>query len=209
MVSTAVAAARDAGVRRVLLLSAVGSSARSANPHLRARGRAEEAVRASGLEHVIVRITHSLFPGGAWRAVVEALAVRWPGVVVGPGTQVVAPVALPDVASVLAAADDRDRVASGTWSLEGPEALTADELAAALSGRRPRVHLPPRVAARAASLLGVSLNRASAELLAVDHRADGPDAAAEFGVVRTPLDLAPRPRPPDLSGPPRGPGPGE
>jgi uncharacterized protein YbjT (DUF2867 family) len=97
--------------------------------------------------------------------------------------QAVAPVEVGDVAAVLAAADDREGIRPGTYGLEGPDRVTADELAvlAASIGRgggrgirdgRPRRRIPSDV---------------PGEILASDSLADRPDAAAEFGVPRTPL----------------------
>jgi uncharacterized protein YbjT (DUF2867 family) len=111
-----------------------------------------------------------------------------PPLVIGSGRQVLAPVHVEDVAAVLAGADDRERVESGTWGLEGPDRITADELADLLAGKRRRkLHLSPRAAVRAARLTGERLTLAALEVMAADSVADGPDAAIEFGVRRTPL----------------------
>jgi hypothetical protein len=83
-----------------------------------------------------------------------------------------------DVAGVLAEADDRAQPATGTFGLQGSDALTARELVSLL-GRRGRVRLrKPRI------------SQAAAEVLASDSLADAPDAAAEFGVKLTPLRQA-------------------
>jgi len=180
-------AASRAEVRRILFLSSPSASGEATNAYLRFKGMAEDAVRGSGLEHVIVRTTHVYGPGGQWLEIIRSLAMRWPPVVVGSGRQIVAPVLVDDVAAVLAAADDRRRVRSGTWGLEGPDRLSAVRLAELFSGgRRLRLHLPPASGARLARLTGTS-SRTALELLASDCVADEPDAAAEFGVVRTQL----------------------
>lgn len=179
------------GVRRILLVSCPGASPEASNAFLRFKGQAEQAVRESALEHVIVRSAHVLAEGSQWASVTRRLAARRPSVVVGSGQQVWAPVAVEDLAAVLVAADDRDLVRSGTWGLEGPERLTADEVADRLFGRRrPRLHLPPGGAAR---LPGIALGPIAMDVLARDSVADGPDGAAEFGVRRTPLVEALRP----------------
>src|SRR6266542_2258667 len=59
------AAATRAGVRRVLFLSYPGASPGAANPYLRSKGLAEEAIRLSGLDSVILRSAHVYGPGGA------------------------------------------------------------------------------------------------------------------------------------------------
>jgi uncharacterized protein YbjT (DUF2867 family) len=181
-------AATRAGVSRLLYLSSPRASSEAANPYLRAKGRAEEMIRASGLEHVIVRCAHVYGRGSEWLQMVTRLSRRHPALVVGSGRQVLAPIHVTDVGDLLASADDRERVESGMWGLEGPDRITADDLADLLAGKRTRkLHLSPRAAARAARLTGRGMSLAALEMLADDSLADGPNAAAEFGVHLTPL----------------------
>ena len=91
-----------------------------------------------------------------------------------------APVFVEDVAAVLGAADDRAQSVSGTFGLQGPDTVTADELLQLL-GREGRRGLRRR---------RIRISRAAAEILASDSLADAPDAAAEFGVELTPLHQA-------------------
>ena len=127
------AAARSAGVRRVVVCSpaAVGTPAAPANPHLAAKAEVERMVAASGLEHAILRCTHVLGPGS--RLVNLFARDRAPVPVPGDGRQQVAPVWVGDVAEAIAAADDAVEL-SATWSLAGPTRLTFDELVDAVHG---------------------------------------------------------------------------
>lgn len=178
---TIVRAAGKAGVRRLILLSSVGSDPASPNAYLRPCGLAEETVRGSGLEHVIVRATLLLGDDGA----VDEVARPWLLFVAVPGSgrQRIAPVAVGDVARVLAAADDRAGSTRGTFAIGGPEVFAADELAARSHPRRLRVHL--RSGSRLAARLGYPPH--ALELLGRDILPDAPDAAAEFGIRTTPL----------------------
>jgi uncharacterized protein YbjT (DUF2867 family) len=188
-VGDALEAAEEAEVTRFLLLSYPGASPDTANPFLRAKGRAEEAVRASGLEHVIIRSTHVYGPGQRWLEEVRAAATR-PAVAVvfGPGTQRLAPVFVEDVARTLMAADDRANPVDGTFGLQGPDVVTADELTDLVARRRRRkVHLGPDAVRRASRVLGRRVTPVELEILAVDSLADGPSATAEFGVDGTDL----------------------
>jgi len=181
-------AAREAKVVRFLFLSYPGSRPSSPNSYLRAKGLAEEAVRDSGLEFLIIRSTHIFGSGSRWLDEMVAAARRPVATVIGPGAQRLAPVFVEDVAGVLAAGDDRAAPVSGTFGLQGPDTVTADELIDLLAGRRRRkVHLSPAAAARGTRLLGRLSSRAMLEVLAADSLADAPDAAAEFGVKLTPL----------------------
>ncbi len=132
-VVTALAASREAGVRRFVFVSATGAAVDASNRYLRAKGLAEEAVANSGLEHAIVRSTHAYGVGGLWLAATVAAATASPPFVVGDGSQPLAPVFAGDVAAVVAAADDRDGHLEGTWALEGPDVVTMSELVTLLA----------------------------------------------------------------------------
>jgi uncharacterized protein YbjT (DUF2867 family) len=189
-VVTALAAAREAGVRRFVLLSAAGASIDSTNRYLRAKGLAEEAVSNSGMEHAIVRSTHAYGLGAGWLAVTVEGATASPPFVIGDGTQSVAPVFVHDVAAVLAAADDSEAPLEGTWALEGPDAVAMTDLVELLSApdAEPSVPLPPAAAVARLEALGTHISPTAADLFARPSRADAPDAAAAFGV--TPMRLA-------------------
>jgi NADH dehydrogenase len=186
---TALAAAKEAGVCRFVLLSATGASVDASNPYLRAKGLAEEAVANSGLEHAIIRSTHAYGPGGSWLAATVEGATASPPFVIGNGRQSVAPVFAEDVAAVLAAADDREGRLEGTWAIEGPDVVAMADLVAILAapGAGPPVPLAPAEAVVRFEALGMRISRTTADLFALLSRADAPDAAAAFGVVRTTL----------------------
>jgi NADH dehydrogenase len=186
---SAVRAAGEAGVTRVVLISVPGADPDSAQPFLRAKGLAEEAVRASGLEHAIVRATHVFGLGGLWFTAAVEGALAEPPFVPGPGTQEIAPLHADDLGAVVAAIDDRAAPIAGTWAIEGPEVLTADGFCRLLRGDAVApVHADGQPAADALSrLLGIRVDAVAATYLALPSRADAPDAAEAFGVARTPL----------------------
>jgi nucleoside-diphosphate-sugar epimerase len=189
-VLTALAAAREAKVRRFILVSVPGASVDATHPCLRAKGLAEEAVVNSGLEHAIVRSTHVYGLGGLWFTSVVEGALTVPPFVVGSGEQIVAPVLADDLAAVIVAADDHVGDLCGTWALEGPDALSAAELVGRLTptGVDP-VPVPADAAAlRLTERLGASVSVLASEFFALPSRADAPDAASAFGVERTPFD---------------------
>jgi uncharacterized protein YbjT (DUF2867 family) len=186
----AVAAAKDAGVKRVILVSVPGADPEARHPFLRAKGLAEEVVVHSGLEHAVLRCAHAYGLGGLWFTATVVAAEA--GFVVGGGEQRLAPLLADDVGRAVAAIDDRrDRVA-GTWHLEGPDVLTADELHALLDGRREPEHVaPPEAARRLTTLLERPVAEAATELFAGGTPAPddaAADAALELDVDRTRLE---------------------
>jgi NADH dehydrogenase len=189
--SAAIAAAKEAGTRRVVLLSVPGADPEAAHPFLRTKGLAEEAVGESGLEHAIVRCAPVYGVGGLWFTAAVHGALASPPFVVGAGDQDVAPVFVDDLGAVLAAIDDRGGPVNGTWGLEGPDVLTADAFCALLrSDDEPPLHADGQAAAAVLTrLLEVPVDAVAASYLAQGGRADAPDAATAFEVALTPLDI--------------------
>lgn len=184
----AVDAAKEAGVSRFLFLSYPGASAGSANSYLRAKGLAEEAVGASDLHHLILRSTHVYGPGQRWLDTMRKLAGRLVATVIGTGRQRVAPVHVNDVAAALVAADDRVEPMAGTFAVQGPEELTADEVIDLAGGRRRRKsHVAADSVRRAARAFGRPVHPALLEILAEDSLADAPSLQGELGLTLTSL----------------------
>jgi uncharacterized protein YbjT (DUF2867 family) len=80
-----VAAAKEGGVRRLILLSVPGAAIDHPHPFLRAKGLAEEVVVHSGLEYAVLRSSHAYGLGGLWFAATVMGAEH--GFVVGDGWQ--------------------------------------------------------------------------------------------------------------------------
>jgi NADH dehydrogenase len=180
----AVAAAKEAGTRRVILLSVPGASVAHEHPFLRAKGLAEEVVVQSGLEHAVLRSSHAYGLGGLWFAATVMGADH--GFVIGDGTQRCAPVLAGDVAQVVAAIDDRRDPVGGTWSLGGPEELTADEVFAIEGEDREPEHLDAGEAAeRLTALLGIPVSVRATGLFAMSSVPDAPGAVDAFGIRMT------------------------
>jgi NADH dehydrogenase len=181
-------ASKVAGVRRFVLVSVPGASADAPRAYLRARGLAEEAVTTSGLEYAVIRSTHVYGLGSLWFAAAVQGAQATPPLVVGDGSQQIAPAAVEDLAAALAAADDRRDELAGTWCLEGPETLSADALTELLVGAPAGEHVRGDDARRRLEgLLGIPISAAAVESFEAPSRADAPDAASAFGIERTPL----------------------
>lgn len=177
----AVSAAKETGVRRLILLSVPGASLDHEHPFVRAKGLAEEVVLNSGLEHAVLRSSHAYGLGGLWFA--STVFGSEHGFVVGDGRQGWAPVLADDVARVVAAIDDRRDPIQGIWGLGGPEELTADEVFSIAGEAGSPTHLDPASAAeRLTTLLGLPVSVRATELFAATSVADEPDAAAAFGI---------------------------
>lgn len=143
------AAAKAGGVRRFVLMSALGTSERNRDlvPYYRAKWDSEQAVQASALEHVIFRPSFVFGEdGGALQTFMRQ--VRWSPVttVVGSGDERLQPIWVDDVASFFAESVDSTAAAGRTFELGGPDVVTWNELyeriRTVLGARRATMHVP-------------------------------------------------------------------
>ena len=195
-----VAAAREAGVRRFVLTSALGLSerSRSAVPYFGAKWEMESAVKESGLEHVILRPSFVFGKDGGVLPTFIRLARLAPVTpIVGPGTQRLQPIWVEDLAQVYAQALDLPAAANRTFELGGPDAPTWNEfwdrLKRVLGKSRPSLHVPVGLM-RAQALLterlpGAPVTRDQLTMLELgDNVVTDPSAADVFDVALVPLD---------------------
>jgi uncharacterized protein YbjT (DUF2867 family) len=142
-------AAKAAGVRRFVLMSALGltDETRELVSYYRSKWDMEEAVSGSDIEYVVFRPSFVFGrDGGVLPMFVRQ--VRWSPVtpIVGSGKTRLQPIWVEDVAGFFARAVDLPAAANRTFELGGPEAVTWNELfqriKRVLGKRRGTVHLP-------------------------------------------------------------------
>ena len=196
-----VAAAREAGVGRFVLMSALGTTAETKDlvPYYHAKWDMEQTVEGSGLEHVIFRPSFVFAEeGGAlgeFKRVVKLAPVT---PVVGSGEQRIQPIWRDDVATCFLEALDRPEAANRTFELGGPDVVSWNELWQRLRQalhvrRRPLVHVPVSVMRVQATLLEVlphpPLTRDLLKmLLAGDNIVSDTAAVETFQLPLVPLD---------------------
>jgi uncharacterized protein YbjT (DUF2867 family) len=154
-----VAAAKEAGIERFVLMSALGTSAESREtvPYYAAKWAEEQAVAASGLEHVIFRPSF-VFGAGGGALPTFIKQVRYSPVVsvIGPGLQRSQPIWVDDVAEYVAEGISRPDAAGRTFELGGPDTVDWNGLyrtiARVLGKRRTLAHVPFGVARLGARL---------------------------------------------------------
>jgi len=142
-----VAAAKAAGVGRLVHVSSLGADAKAPSAELRMRAAGDEAVAASGMEHVILRA--SMLFGGGTR--LERMLLRWARgrmpvtLVPGQAEMTLQPVSVGDLAEAAVRAAE-GRTGPGNYELAGPQRMMLMDLIEAAmdaAGRHPlRVHVP-------------------------------------------------------------------
>jgi uncharacterized protein YbjT (DUF2867 family) len=129
--TTVIDRARAAGVRRLVKLSAHGAGHRAPVSFWRGHAQIEDRLRASGLEHVVLRPYFLM--SNLLGAVSTAQAF---GTVFAPAGEAVTAMVDPrDVAAVAAAAMTDDSLAGRTLTITGGEPVSFHAVARALAGR--------------------------------------------------------------------------
>jgi len=129
-----VSAAEDAGVERIVQLSALGADPDGDTAYIRAKGQAEGIVRDSELEWVIFRPSVVFGEGGEFLEYTERLALPYLTPLPGGGKTRFQPIWVGDLTPMLADAVEDDAHAGETYEIGGPEALTLAELARLVHG---------------------------------------------------------------------------
>jgi uncharacterized protein YbjT (DUF2867 family) len=195
-----VAAAKEVAVSRFVLMSALGTTERTKDlvPYFRAKWDNEQAVKDSGLEHVIFRPSFVFGPDGGALQQFKRIAKRAPVTpIVGTGRERIQPIWPDDVAAYFAAAIDRPDVIGRTFELGGPDVVTWNEmwerLKKTLGIRRPTVHIPMGLMRVQASVFSVlpkpPVTRDQLAMIeAGDYVVTNSDAVDTFGFPLVPLD---------------------
>jgi uncharacterized protein YbjT (DUF2867 family) len=141
------AAAKEAGVQRFVLMSALGTSERSKDlsAYYHAKWEEEQAVKESGLEHTIFRPSFIFGRDGGMLPTLIRLN-RWSPVVPVAGTRKFQPIWVDDVAAFFAAGLASPAAAGQTFELGGPDIVTFaevhDRIRKTLGKRRLAFQLP-------------------------------------------------------------------
>jgi uncharacterized protein YbjT (DUF2867 family) len=195
-------AAKEAGVRRLVLMSALGTSEanRDLVPYYRAKWDVEQLVKGSGLDHVIFRPSFIFGPDGGiiptFRRLVKLAPVT---PIIGSGDKRIQPIWADDLAAYFVQGLDLDAATTRTFELGGPDAVTWNEFWARFKlalgvRRRPSVHVPVGLMKVNALLTeklpgDIPLTRDLLKMLEhVDNVVTNDDAVTTFKLPLVPLD---------------------
>ncbi|HET7094900.1 MAG TPA: NAD-dependent epimerase/dehydratase family protein [Thermomicrobiales bacterium] len=140
-------AARAAGARRLLHMSALGTRNDPRFPYFEAKWQAEQAVMGSGIPWTIFRPSIIFGPGDEFINTLARLVKAAPAIpVAGNGRNAFQPVAVDDVAAAFVHALDDPATAGHIYDIGGGKIYTYDQLldaiARKLGVRKRKVHLP-------------------------------------------------------------------
>ncbi|NOY28022.1 MAG: NAD(P)H-binding protein [Oligoflexia bacterium] len=189
-------AARERGVKKIVMLSCMGVDRGYPVPAFDARQKAEEQLINSGLDYTILRtgLHEHFFLDMAWRVHDKGSAL-----LPSPGTNQLQPCASRDVALMAAASLDLASVANQTIDIGGPDSMSAhDAFAAACQvvGVDPNATIIPSPAVQIARRLGRPVRRYAHRLaefatwFSEDFTVDADALRARFNIPLTPFSDA-------------------
>jgi uncharacterized protein YbjT (DUF2867 family) len=194
-------AAKEAGVQRFVLMSALGTSeeTKDAVPYYGAKWQMEQEIQQSGFPYVIFRPSFIFGrDGGILRTFRKLAKVAPITPIIGSGEQRIQPIWADDVAAYFAKAIDHEPATNRTFELGGPDAVSWNEfwerLKRTLGVRRPSVHMPigfMKVNALVTERLpgNIPLTRDLLKMLEVgDNVVTNDDAVQTFQLPLLPLD---------------------
>jgi uncharacterized protein YbjT (DUF2867 family) len=145
-----IAAAKEAGVRRFVLMSALGTreDTKDLVPYYRAKWDVEQLVEGSGIDYVIFRPSFIFGRDGGiiptFRRLVKLAPVT---PVIGSGERQIQPIWVDDMAAYFVKALDLEAATNRMFEIGGPEPVTWNEFWARFRRalgvrRRPTIHVP-------------------------------------------------------------------
>lgn len=123
------AAARQAGVRRIIYLGGLGESNRELSPHLRSRHEVAEILRDSGVPCIEFRASIVIGSGSLSFEMIRALVQRLPVMICPKWVSVQAqPIAVEDVIAYLMQALDLPEGQGSTFEIGGPDQVSYGDI---------------------------------------------------------------------------------
>jgi uncharacterized protein YbjT (DUF2867 family) len=186
------------GVRRLIHMSQNGAASSLPYRFLRSKGLAEDAVRASGADWTILRPSVIFGPEDEFVNVLARLVRLTPFVypLPGGGTARFQPIAVDDVAQVVATALAESDTIHQAYALGGPAQLTlrhmVERVLVAMDAKRflfplPTLLLRPLIALGQRILPNPPVTTELLDLLAIDNVVAGNALRDTFGIVPTPF----------------------
>ncbi len=191
------AAAKEAGVRELIYVSALGATSDPSYPYFHSKRQAELEVTNSGLDYTILRPSVIFGEGDEFLTALAGLVRLGPVTpVIGGGKNRMQPVAADDVARCVAASVGDSTVKRKIINLGGPNRLSyndlLDEVALAMGKRARRVHIPtplvwPAVAVMERILPRVPVTTDQLKMLGIRNVSEGRSLEQSFGFTPKPL----------------------
>ena len=184
--------ARLAGVKHMVHVSAIGAQEDPAYPYLYSKWQGEQAVVRSGVVYTILRPSLLFGEGDEFINTLAGMVRAFPIVpIAGNGRALLQPIAVEEVAAVVAEVAGNPRYGGRTIEMGGPQRLSYDEIVdvvkRTLGVRRLKLHIPlslmfTAVRAMEAVIPNPPATTNQLRMLALDNVTDGPPLEQLFRI---------------------------
>ena len=190
----AVEACRRAGIRHIVLISALGADVRTSNRYRRSKGEGERVVERSGLDATIIRTPILLGPETAGAAAILRSVTGGKVSLLGGGRYMMRPLDIDDLSDAILSACRRHPSGVHIHELAGSESISYRELierVAGMMGRQVSYSGVPIWVAKLGAAINSRMKGGGVTPTVIDvittsetvtHNADG-----ELGITLTPL----------------------
>ena len=138
-----VEAAEQSGVKKIVHVSAVGSSEDNTNPFLRSKYLSENVITRSAINTIVLRLPHVFGANDSFTNYCAALMKISPfRLLYGDPENILQPIHVSDVANCIVQSSVRDDKVGATFDLVGPESISYMDLFTAVKNRFPANKLP-------------------------------------------------------------------
>ncbi|MBI5789041.1 MAG: complex I NDUFA9 subunit family protein [Candidatus Schekmanbacteria bacterium] len=193
--ANAVNAARKAGVKRFIYISAMGVSLGIRTGFYLTKGESENAVKKSGLDYTIFRPAVIIGKGDEFTTALVAMIKQAPVIpVIGSGQVKLQPLWVNDLVDCLIKALDRPQTIGQTYDIAGPDVLTynqiLDELMQVLELPRRKVFLPmfmvsPAICMAEIFIRNLPITHDQLKIMSVDNVRDISKTVKDFDLKQT------------------------
>lgn len=191
-------AAREAGVKHFVHMSAIGAQDNPAYPYLHSKWQGEQAVKNSGVSYTIFRPSIQFGEGDEFINTLAGVIKAFPVIpVAGSGKVRLQPISVEEVGAMVSLVADNPRFGGRTVEIGGPDHLTYDEIVdiirRTLKVNRLKAHLPLPIMKSIVRIMEAVIPNPPAttsqlELLALDNATDIDSVQKVFGMKPRPLE---------------------
>jgi len=193
--SNVVEAAKAAGIKRFIYVSAMGVSLEMPTGFYQSKGESEGAVKEAGLDYTIFRPAVIIGPGDEFTTALVDMIKQSPLVpVLGDGTVRFMPLWVGDLVECLVGALDGPTVSNQTYDIAGPDVLSYDQILdtimEVLGASKSKIHLPlglvsPLVCLAETFISGLPISYDELKIMDKDNICDVSKVVSDFELKQT------------------------
>jgi NADH dehydrogenase len=194
-----VSAAKKAGIKKIVFLSALGTTEEADSEYLRTKWEAEQYIINSGIDYTIFRPSIVYGPGDQFINKIAGMIRVTPLLpVIGDGLYKLQPVYVEELCGIMTMSAEQDSTSGKIYEIGGPEQLTyleiLDIIKRVMARKRAAIHIPLWFVNMGACLMEKMMNpapltRDQLKMMAAGSTCNQKVAEKEFGIKFSPLEM--------------------